>query len=1575
MRSHLRPLIPLLAVFTLLASLPAAASVTATWQADAGLRGIRDAAALTRLLAAEPWRTEAAGRPELPLRSVSLLVPAGESIAEARLEAVVADTLRLDGPLPAFAGAADDTGRRLARGDAPAGVFPAAHLLQTATFADRGLTTAEIVLAPLLYEEDADGARLIRLRSCRVVVETAPDPGIVLPLRQREAAQAAAVARTLPRVANPGALAAFAPVSAPRLDDRGLFAPRGEPSLEGSGVDMVIICAPEHAAILETLAEHKTQRGLATVVRDLDWIRAHYPQGADLQETVRTFLRDALAKWGIQYVLLAGDAAIIPVRYVLSYFEDPPELIPSDLYYAQLDGDWNADGDQYFGEATFAGVPGDEVGFMADVHLGRLPIRTAADAQLLVDKIVTYTEAPDTSYVRQMAYMGEVLFPTDYHTGMPDDVITRNGADYCEAVYSSYMPGQIEAQRWYETHWLYPGSLPEIVEDVYEDMQSRAHLVLHVGHGYRYTMSCGSGNIVSSQAMAMTNGLDRLFSLYSLNCTSCAIDYNCLGEAFLLAPEGGGITSIGTAREAFPNTSVYYQNAYFSEFFADTSTVGACFTFSHNKWSVLASVEGSHRWTQLCYVLIGDPSIDIWLDTPHPLEAALTQPYTLDDDTLHLTVSSMGGPVAGALAVAAKAGEDRAQGVTDALGRVDLPFRAESLGDIAVAITANNRLPFHGEVPVAPGVGPRLSVDGLRVVDDPAWNGTGQQTLVAGNSDSLLDAGETVRLAFTVHNRGDAAAADLVLDLDLPGGELYLVEGQVVTGETLAAGDSLELDGVFLMKAPFDLTDGARAALDFTLAYTGGSQADRLDVDLHAPAPALFCYAIDDATGDGDGEPDAGETYTILPDWKNYGSTPLVGWTAELTALDPDAQVLGGQVGLPVLGLLERGASAGIDVLETDVATPNRFLLQLAGPLGESVFDTLVVRRPQPPDSIVLDPSFASTVIDMFWGIPADAPAGYLVYRSLQAGGPYMLASTEPTAYAYFRNEGLQESTTYYFVVESLDSTGFRSSQSEEFQVSTNPAMLDGWPLATDLGGASSLAVGDIDGDGDDEVVAASYFIYAWHHDGVEVLDGDGNSSTYGVITGDVTDVVASVALAQVDTLTPGLEIIAATKAPMRLVVLDAAGQMLPGWPKSLPHWCWATPTAADVDGDGCVEIFAVCLDGKLYAWNHNGTEVTDGDGNASTDGVFFNGLGSWVRSSPALGQLDEDPELEIVVGSSSPHKIYAWNHDGTPLAGWPLQLSNDTYSSPSVGDLDDDGVNEVVVLCENDSLYALRNDATPVPGFPVFLRSNAAGLAPSPALCDFEDDGQMEIVATGVQAYTSSYVTVLDNQGNPLPGWPIHLDDSSESSPVVVDLDDDQSLDIMMGTEKGYLYAWNIQGELLPGFPILTEAEVRATPTLCDLDGDYTIDIGLLGWDAFVYVWDLADVYRNGMAQWKMFRANAARTGVFTRETQITAAPVAGAPETGRLWPNFPNPFNPSTRIRFATPTGGGPLPVVLRVHDVRGRLVRTLFTGDLPPGTAQSFVWDGHDETGRPVASGVYLARVTMGERAISRKMVMLK
>jgi len=104
----------------------------------------------------------------------------------------------------------------------------------------------------------------------------------------------------------------------------------------------------------------------------------------------------------------------------------------------------------------------------------------------------------------------------------------------------------------------------------------------------------------------------------------------------------------------------------------------------------------------------------------------------------------------------------------------------------------------------------------------------------------------------------------------------------------------------------------------------------------------------------------------------------------------------------------------------------------------------------------------------------------------------------------------------------------------------------------------------------------------------------------------------------------------------------------------------------------------------------------------------------------------------------------------------------------------------------------------------------------------------------------------------------------------------------------------------------------------------------------------------------------------VLTDPTGAESAPLALA-----LAQNHPNPFNPKTTIRFALPAAG---PVELAVYDATGRRVRTLLSGPQPAGT-HHVVWEGKDDGGHPLASGVYLYRLETEERVLSRKMLLLK
>jgi hypothetical protein len=99
---------------------------------------------------------------------------------------------------------------------------------------------------------------------------------------------------------------------------------------------------------------------------------------------------------------------------------------------------------------------------------------------------------------------------------------------------------------------------------------------------------------------------------------------------------------------------------------------------------------------------------------------------------------------------------------------------------------------------------------------------------------------------------------------------------------------------------------------------------------------------------------------------------------------------------------------------------------------------------------------------------------------------------------------------------------------------------------------------------------------------------------------------------------------------------------------------------------------------------------------------------------------------------------------------------------------------------------------------------------------------------------------------------------------------------------------------------------------------------------------------------------------------------PARGDTRKLALEQNVPNPFNPRTKIAFTVPEDAG--PITLTVHNVSGQLVRTLVSGALPAGPA-SAVWDGTDENGRRMASGVYLARLQVGEQNAFRKMMLLR
>ena len=104
--------------------------------------------------------------------------------------------------------------------------------------------------------------------------------------------------------------------------------------------------------------------------------------------------------------------------------------------------------------------------------------------------------------------------------------------------------------------------------------------------------------------------------------------------------------------------------------------------------------------------------------------------------------------------------------------------------------------------------------------------------------------------------------------------------------------------------------------------------------------------------------------------------------------------------------------------------------------------------------------------------------------------------------------------------------------------------------------------------------------------------------------------------------------------------------------------------------------------------------------------------------------------------------------------------------------------------------------------------------------------------------------------------------------------------------------------------------------------------------------------------------------TETFVVETDIL-------PEEIEIISNYPNPFNPETTIEFTLAKAGF---VNLAVHNQAGQKVRELISENLTSGV-HTVVWNGRDDTGMPVSSGVYITRIVMGEKVAAKSMMLVK
>ncbi|MDP6397335.1 MAG: FG-GAP-like repeat-containing protein, partial [Candidatus Marinimicrobia bacterium] len=392
------------------------------------------------------------------------------------------------------------------------------------------------------------------------------------------------------------------------------------------------------------------------------------------------------------------------------------------------------------------------------------------------------------------------------------------------------------------------------------------------------------------------------------------------------------------------------------------------------------------------------------------------------------------------------------------------------------------------------------------------------------------------------------------------------------------------------------------------------------------------------------------------------------------------------------------------------------------------------------------------------------------------------------------------------------------------------------------------------------------------------------------------------------------------------------------------------TPALRDLDGDGDLEIIFGGFAKYLYVIHHDGTDF----------GSFPLYVDESIMMAPAVGDIDNDGSDEIVVGTWS-NNVWAFDLDGTVVSGFPYSAGNKINSDPALADLDGDGTLEILVGSDDNYLYSINSDGSE--RFSVYSSGDVRG---SPTIEDIDNDGDLEIF------YGSNVKKVfgIDHEGNALSGWPQESTSTFKSAPVFADLTGSGYPLVIASNSGGNLFAWDLGGNIMGNFPINLGGTVEGSLSVNDIDGDGDLEISVGASSSLAMI----DIKTEGGSgdYWSMYRFNSTRSGNRSDFEMGVEDNYPMLPTQFVVYQNYPNPFNPSTRIRYDLPEQSF---VTITIHDLLGRNVRTLVK-ELQDAGHQSVVWDGKNEDGFSLSTGIYFFQVHIPDGNLrTKKMMLLK
>ncbi|MBE9480414.1 MAG: T9SS type A sorting domain-containing protein [Bacteroidetes bacterium] len=638
---------------------------------------------------------------------------------------------------------------------------------------------------------------------------------------------------------------------------------------------MMIITPAQFENDYQDLIDIYIRRGIKTEIITTEFIDGNIT-GQDLPEKIRNYIIQEYQNHNVEYILLGGDVEHVPYRgfycYVQSGSGYEDNNIPADLYYSALDGTWNDDGDNRWGEIG-------EDDLLPEIAVARFSFSNISELTNMIHKSDSYQNSPVLGELRDPLLAGEHLWSS------PETW----GADYLELLVGFHddngyttigIPDDHNIETMYERDQSWSGS------DLIAKINQGKQFVHHCGHANTTYVAHLYNSDITNSNFYQANGTDHNYTLFHTHgCICGSFEYSdCILEK-MVSIQNFAVAVIGNSRYGWfnegqtegPAAHLHREmvDALYNE---KMNHIGAAFVECKIQTAPWVTAPGQHeegalRWNFYDINILGGPALSVWTDEPISINVIYQNSIMIGQGSTAVNVTSNGEPVEGLSCVLLSGSDIYGVGITDENGDAIITFNPATvnLGPAEIVVSGYNCLPESFAVTIIPNNGAYVLYSDYEI-DDSLCNNNG-----------LADYGETILLTIDMENVGMEDATNVEVTI-LTDDEFITISDDFENYGNIPTGAIVSVEDGFEIIVANNVPDNHN--VEFEVEAVGqDTWISHFNIRVYAPALSIGSLIIDDeAGGNGNSILDPGETADIIIESSNFGHSDCFDASGILTS-------------------------------------------------------------------------------------------------------------------------------------------------------------------------------------------------------------------------------------------------------------------------------------------------------------------------------------------------------------------------------------------------------------------------------------------------------------------------------------------------------------------------------------------------------------------------------------------------------------------------------------------------------------------------------------------------------------------